>query len=72
MDPVSWVILGAVIVLSAVGVVLWNRFGQRLARRKTVDETAAEVREARLSAERRLRDSKDAGRDGGRYDNGRI
>ena len=28
MDLVSWIVIGSVIVLSAVGVVLWNRFGK--------------------------------------------
>ncbi|WP_430648153.1 hypothetical protein [Agromyces sp. GXS1127] len=29
MDVLSWIILAAVIVLSAVGVALWNRFASK-------------------------------------------
>ena len=28
MDPVSWIVVGGVIVLAAVGVGVWNRFGK--------------------------------------------
>ncbi|MGW4930914.1 hypothetical protein ACWEOH_17390 [Agromyces sp. NPDC004153] len=28
MDLVSWIVVGVVIVLAAVGVALWNRFGK--------------------------------------------
>lgn len=28
MDPVSWIVVGGVIVLAAVGAILWNRFGR--------------------------------------------
>ena len=28
MDLVSWIVIGSVIVLGAVGVVVWNRFGR--------------------------------------------
>jgi len=28
MDPVSWIVVGGVIVLAAVGVGLWNRCGK--------------------------------------------
>jgi hypothetical protein len=28
MDLVSWIVTGSVIVLGAVGVVVWNRFGR--------------------------------------------
>jgi hypothetical protein len=28
MDPVSWIVVGGVIVLAAIGVGLWNHFGK--------------------------------------------
>ena len=28
MDAVSWIVVGGLIVLAAVGVALWNRFGK--------------------------------------------
>lgn len=28
MDPVTWIVIASVIVLAAVGVVLWNLFGR--------------------------------------------
>lgn len=42
MDVVSWIVLGAVIVLSAVGLMLWNRFFKRSSPIDRLDPDAAE------------------------------
>jgi hypothetical protein len=53
MDVLSWVILVAVIVLAAVGVGLWNRFGRRSARVDQLDADAAKsVRDVQSDIER--------------------
>ena len=53
MDVVSWVILVAVIVLAAVGVGLWNRFGRRSAPVDRLDADAAKsVRDMQSDIER--------------------
>jgi HAMP domain-containing protein len=53
MDVVSWIVLGGVIVLSAVGVALWNRIGRRSSPMNRLDADAAkDVREAQARVER--------------------
>ena len=53
MDVVSWIVVGGVIVLSVVGVVLWNRFGKRSSPVDRLDPDAAkEVLEVQAKFER--------------------
>lgn len=42
MDVVSWIVLAAIIVLSAVGLMLWNRFFKRSSPIDRLDRDAAE------------------------------
>ena len=41
MDLFSWIVVGGVIVLAAVGVGLWNRFGKRSSAVDRLDPAAA-------------------------------
>lgn len=53
MDVVSWVILGAVIVIAALLVGLWNRFGRRSAPVDRLDADAAKsIRDVQSDIER--------------------
>ena len=53
MDPVTWIVIGGVIVLAAVAVGLWNRFGSRGSQVDRLDpEAARSVRDAQANAER--------------------
>ena len=52
MDPITWIVIGGVIVLAAVGVALWNRFVKRSSDVDALDPDAAKsVRDAQSRIE---------------------
>ena len=51
MDVLSWIIVGATIVVAAVGVVLWRKFGPGLPVDKLDRDGAEEVRRANEAAQ---------------------
>lgn len=53
MDPVTWIVIGGVIVLAAVAVGLWNKFGSRSSQIDQLDHDGAKsVRDAQANVER--------------------
>jgi hypothetical protein len=65
MDLVSWIVIASAIVLAAVGVGLWNRFGRGGALdRRMGGDVAKGVDDARAKTD--LSRSKDGGQTGGR------
>ncbi|KRE28540.1 hypothetical protein [Agromyces sp. Soil535] len=52
MDWVTWLVIAGVIVIAAVGVALWNRFGSRGSPVDRLDQDAAKsVRDAQANIE---------------------
>jgi len=63
MDLVSWIVIGSVIVLAAIGVVLWYRFGRGSALdRRMGGEVAKGVDDARAETDvTRAKDGRETG-----------
>ena len=63
MDLVSWIVIGSVIVLAAIGVVLWYRFGRGSALdRRMGGEGAKGVYDARAETDvTRAKDGRETG-----------
>ena len=63
MDLVSWIVIGSVIVLAAIGVVLWYRFGRGSALdRRMGGEVARGVDDARAETDvTRAKDGRETG-----------
>ena len=63
MDLVSWIVIGSVIVLAAIGVVLWYRFGRGSALdRRMGGEVAQGVDDARAATDvTRAKDGRETG-----------
>ena len=63
MDLVSWIVIGSLIVLAAIGVVLWNRFGRGSALdRRMGGEVAKGVDDARAETDvTRAKDGRETG-----------
>jgi len=51
MDLLSWIILGAIVVVAVVGFVLWRKYGPGLPVDKLDREGAEEVRRANEAAQ---------------------
>ena len=63
MDLVSWIVIGSVILLAAIGVVLWYRFGRGSALdRRMGGEVARGVDDARAETDvTRAKDGRETG-----------
>ena len=47
MDPVTWIVIGAAVVLSAIGVAIWNRTDRGSSKVDSMDAASAdEIRAA--------------------------